>query len=312
MTEDPARAIDEALELIGAARQPADVPASSGRFPDGAPFRIEIPSVEGPGCLDAVLEAAAALDVPVTRVSQGSGVSMLTDAELDRMAGTAADGGVEVSLFARPGAAWGPSASARSPGATLAAAAWGHEQLRACLDEALRAAEHGFRSVLIADVGVLAGFDALRRSGALPTDMQAKVSVMAAIGNPATAKVLENLGASTLNVPGDLGLAQLAAVRAAVSVPLDLYVESPDELGGLVRLHEVAALIRVGAPIYIKLGLRNAPALYPWGRHLETTAVAMCLERVRRARLVMERLEREGVDARPSAPGAEGLAVPRP
>jgi hypothetical protein len=310
----PPHAIDAALEAIGApAREPADVPASADRFPDGAAFRIEIPSVEGPACLDAVLEEAAALDVPVRRVSQGSGVSMLTDVELDRMAVTAADAGIEVSLFARPGASWGPSASARSPaGAALAAAAWGHDQLRACLDETMRAAAHGFRSVLIADVGVLAVFAELRRSGALPSDMQAKVSVMAAIGNPATARVLQGLGADTLNVPGDLSITQLAAMRAAVELPLDLYLESPDDLGGFVRLHEVAGLIRVAAPLYLKLGLRNAPALYPWGRHLEGTAVAMARERVRRARLAMERLERAGGDLGTSAPGAEGLAVPCP
>lgn len=312
MNAEPAPAIDTALEAIGVpAHEPGGIPGSNSRFPDGAAFRIEIPSVEGPACLEAVLEEASALDVPVHRVSQGSGVSMLTDAELDRMARAAADAGVEVSLFARPGAAWGTSASARSPaGAALSAASWGHDQLRACLDDAMRAAAHGFRSVLIADVGVLAAFAELRRAGNLPSDMQAKVSIMLAIGNPATARVLEGLGANTLNVPGDLGLAQLAAMRAAVEVPLDVYVESPDDLGGFVRLHEVPDLIRVAAPLYVKLGLRNAPALYPWGRHLEGTAVAMARERVRRARLVMERLERAGADLRTSAPGAEGLAVP--
>lgn len=314
MRSDPTQAIDAALEAIGVPTPTVlDASASASRFPDGVAFRIEIPSVEGPACLDAVLEEAATLDVPVRRVSQGSGVSMLTDAELDRMAKAAADAGVEVSLFARPGASWGRSATARSSaGAALAAASWGHEQLRACLDEAMRAAGHGFRSVLISDLGVLAAFAELRRTGSLPSDMQAKVSVMAAIGNPATAKLWQDLGANTLNVPGDLDLGQLSAMRAAVVVPLDLYIESPDDLGGLIRLHEVADLIRVAAPIYVKLGLRNAPALYPWGQHLEGTAVAMGRERVRRGRIVMERLERAGVDTRTSAPGAEGLAVPCP
>lgn len=314
MSDAAERAIDAALDALGVpAREPADVPGSAGRFPDGVAFRIEIPSVEGPACLEAVLEEAAALDVPVRRVSQGSGVWMLTDAELDRMARVAADAGVEVSLFARPGASWGPSASARSPaGGALGAAAWGHDQLRACLDDAMRAAEHGFRSVLIADIGVLASFEELRRTGGLPHDMQAKVSVMAAIGNPATARVVAGLGADTLNVPGDLGPAQLAAMRAAVDVPLDVYVESPDDLGGFVREHEVLELIRVAAPLYVKFGLRNAPALYPWGRHLEGVGVAMARERVRRARLVMERLERSGAGLATSAPGADGLAVPQP
>lgn len=314
MSDAAERAIDAALDALGVpAREPADVPGSAVRFPDGVAFRIEIPSVEGPASLEAVLEEATALDVPVRRVSQGSGVSMLTDAELDRMARMAADAGVEVSLFARPGASWGPSASARSPaGGALGAAAWGHDQLRACLDDAMRAAEHGFRSVLIADIGVLASFEELRRTGGLPQDMQAKVSVMAAIANPATARVVAGLGADTLNVPGDLGPAQLAAMRAAVDVPLDVYIESPDDLGGFVREHEVLELIRVAAPLYVKLGLRNAPALYPWGRHLEGVGVAMARERVHRARLVMERLERSGAGLTTSAPGADGLAVPQP
>src|SRR5436305_12285303 len=91
-----------------------DLPTSEKRFPDGAQYRIEIPSVEGPRCLEAVLEEAARLDVRVHRVSQGSGVFMLTDAELDELARIAAEARVEVSLFARPNAGWGTSAMARS------------------------------------------------------------------------------------------------------------------------------------------------------------------------------------------------------
>ena len=51
-----------------------DLPTSEKRFPDGAQYRVEIPSVEGPRCLEAVLAEAALLDVQVHRVSQGSGV----------------------------------------------------------------------------------------------------------------------------------------------------------------------------------------------------------------------------------------------
>ena len=35
-----------------------DLPTSEKRFPDGAQYRIEIPSTEGPRALAAVLEAA--------------------------------------------------------------------------------------------------------------------------------------------------------------------------------------------------------------------------------------------------------------
>jgi hypothetical protein len=151
-----------------------DLPDSAKRFPDGAQFRVEIPSTEGPACLEAVLEEADRLDVLLHRVSQGSGVFMQTDDELDAMARAAADARVEVSLFARPNAAWGLSATARvHPG--FAAAAHGQEQVVANLADCVRAAAHGFRSVLIADIGVVALFAEARTAGLLPGDMQAKV-----------------------------------------------------------------------------------------------------------------------------------------
>ena len=52
------------------------------RFADGLRYRIEIPSVEGPAVLKAVLDEAERREVPVRRVSQGSGVMMLTDDEV--------------------------------------------------------------------------------------------------------------------------------------------------------------------------------------------------------------------------------------
>jgi hypothetical protein len=290
-----------------------DLPTSDKRFPDGAQYRFEIPSTEGPRCLEAVLEEADRLEVRIHRISQGSGVFLLTDAELDEMAATAVRANVEVSLFARPNAGWDASAMARSAaGAVLAPTARGQEQVVACLDDARRAAEHGFRSVLIADIGVLAAFAEARRSGLLPGDMQAKISVMLPAANPAAARVLADLGANTINLPTDLSLAQVAAVRAAVDVPLDVYVEAPDNVGGFVRHHEIPELIRVAAPVYVKFGLRNAPDVYPAGTHLESTTVALSRERVRRARLGLELLGRSGYEATTSELGAEGLAVPVP
>ena len=289
------------------------LPDSAKRFPDGAQYRVEIPSTEGPRCLRAVIEEAERREVTIHRVSQGSGVFMQTDAELDEMARTAERAVLEVSLFARPNAAWGTSAMARTAaGAVLAPAARGQDQVVACLLDGLRAAGHGFRSVLVADLGVLSAFDALRRAGVLPADMQAKVSVMLPAANPASARVLERLGASTLNLPTDLTLPQIAAIRAAVDVPLDIYVEAPDNVGGFVRLHEIPESVRVAAPVYLKFGLRNAPDVYPSGGHLEDVAVALTRERVRRARLGLDLLARSGAGACTSERGAAGLAVPRP
>jgi len=236
---------------------------------------------------------------------------MQTDAELDEVARQAADARLEVSLFSRPNAGWDTSAMARSPaGGGLAATARGQEQVVHVLDDIRRAADHGFRSVLIADLGVLSIFKAMRERGELPADMQAKISVMLPVANPATARVVEGPGANTLNLPTDLLLSQVAAIRAAVDIPLDIYVEAPDNVGGFVRLHEVPELIRIAAPVYVKFGLRNAPDVHPAGTHLQSTTVALSRERVRRARLGMALLQRSGLKAATSELAASGLAVP--
>ena len=164
--------------------------------------------------------------------------------------------------------------------------------------------------MLIADLGLLSVFGAMRSAGELPGDMQAKVSVMLPAANPAAARVLADLGANTLNLPTDLTLPQIAAIRTAVDIPLDIYVEAPDNVGGFVRLHEIPEIIRIAAPVYVKFGLRNAPDVYPAGSHLEATTVALSRERVRRARLGMELLARSGYEPAMSDLGAAGLAVP--
>jgi hypothetical protein len=300
------------LESIGL--PPGDLyalPDSGKRFPDGAQYRVEIPSVEGPACLEAVVEEAERLDVRVHRVSQGSGVFLQTDEELERMARLGAEAPVEISLFARPNAAWDTSAMARAAaGAVVAPVSRGQEQIVQGLEDVKRAAAHGLRSVLIADLGLLSVFRAMRASGELPEDMQAKISVMLPAANPPAARLLADLGANTLNLPTDLTLPQIAAIRATVDLPLDVYVEAPDNVGGFVRLHEIPEIIRIAAPVYVKFGLRNAPDVYPAGTHIEATTVALSRERVRRARLGMELLARSGYEPATSELGATGLAVP--
>jgi hypothetical protein len=290
-----------------------DVPPSGKRFPDGAQFRIEIPSTEGPACLQAVIDEAERRGVVVHRVSQGSGVLLMTDAELRDMAAIARGARIAVSLAARPHAAWSTSAMARSPaGGLVGSAARGEEQVVQQLDDARRAALHGFRSVLITDIGTLAAFDAMKREGLLPPGMEAKISVLLAVANPSAARVVASLGAGTLNLPTDLSLAQIAAIRSVTDLPLDIYIESSDEFGGFLRYNELPDIIRVAAPVYLKFGLRNAPEVYPSGTHLEQVVTALSRERVRRAQIAVELIGRKLPDAVMSAPGAGGHALVAP
>src|SRR5438067_13720505 len=90
------------------------LPTSSRRFPDGAQYRTEIPSVEGPAALEAVFDEADKRGVRVHRVSSGSGIMLATDAEITDMVRTCAARRVELSLFVGPGAPWDLGAQART------------------------------------------------------------------------------------------------------------------------------------------------------------------------------------------------------
>lgn len=268
----------------------SEAPTSPARFADGSRYRVEIPSCDGPKVMRAVLDTAAELDVPVHRISQGSGVMMLSDAEIGEMVAMGADNGVEVNLFIGPRAAWDTGAQAKVTTA-VGGAARGNENLAATLAEAHRAVRLGVRSLLVGDLGGLALLGAEKRAGRLPEDLVLKTSVLMPLTNAATGKVYEDLGATSLNVSTDLTIAHLAELRAATTKPLDMYVEVPDDQGGAVRFYEVPELVRVAAPVYVKVGLRNAPNIYPVGKHIEATAVNLGIERVRRTGLVLRLLE---------------------
>lgn len=272
--------------------------ASEGRsqpaneFDDGGRFRVEIPSVEGPQALDVVLEEARQREVTIHRISQGSGVAMLADDEIERMVKTTADAEVELCLFLGPRGTWDIGAGTRTPSGGAGPRVRGASQLQYSIDDAARAAGLGVRCLLVADEGVLWRLHQLREAGALPAELKLKFSALAGPANPSSFAVIERLGADSVNVPGDLTLGDLVAMREQSGVPIDLYLESPDALGGFVRHHEAPAFIEEVGRIYLKFGLRNAPEMYPAGLHVEALTLSSARERVRRASLVLEHLRR--------------------
>jgi hypothetical protein len=261
--------------------------------------------------LAAVLDEAASRGVVVNRVSQGSGAMLHTEAELCEMARIGADAGVEISLFVGPREEWGLGAMSRGPdGASLAGGVRGMRQLRYAVEDVLRAVDCGIRGFLVADLGLLRLLANAQRDGQIPAEVVWKVSVMMAPSNPVTAAVLADLGAGTINLPTDLSLAELAEIRTSCDLPLDLYLEAPDYLGGVVRGEQIADLVAVCSPLYAKFGLRNSRGLYPSGMHLQHEAELIGREKVRRAQIALEWAGRSDHKLIQSKPGAVGLAVP--
>ena len=286
-------------------------PASVARFPDGAHFRVEIPSVENPRALRAAVEEARARHVTVHRASQGSGAMLLTRDDLEEMARIGADEGIEVSLFVGPREEFGVGGAVRSTdGLMLSGRLRGWHQLRYAVEDILRAVDAGIRGFLVADLGLMEILHMMVESGALPSSIVWKVSAVLAPSNPLSFRRLVDLGGSTVNVPSDITRHELAEFRSLCDAPIDLYLEAPDSMGGVVRGHELGEIAVVAAPLYAKFGLRNARPVYPAGEHLMADVVGNVREKVRRAQIALEWLDRSDLDLTTSKPGAEGLGVP--
>ena len=290
---------------------PGTCPSSAKRFPDGGQYRIEIPSTEGPKALAGVLAEAKARKVPVHRVSQGSGIMLMTDSEISEMLELGRKAGIEVNLFIGPRATFDTGAQAyAAAGKTLGLSLRGADQLVYAMEDVYRAVALGLRSVLVSDLGILQVVAKMRSAGELPENLVIKTSVMMAPSNPASARILEELGANTINIPSDLSMSQIASIRAAINTPIDFYVEAPDNIGGFIRYYEIPEFIRVAAPIYLKLGLRNSPDVYPSGTHLENTVLALSRERVRRAQIAQDIIARYCPEAVMSPLRAKDLGIP--
>lgn len=285
--------------LLALGRAPGALPGawmSDRRFGDGAAWHVEIPSVEGPAAFSAVVDEARSCGIRIDRISQGSGISQLSDEALAEMAALGQAEGIETVLWAGARAAWDISAMARSTsGASAAGSVRGERGLGAALEEALRAARAGIDGVLMADVGVLRLLGRAKRAGVLPEGFVLKTSIALPTLNPEAAECYVELGASTLNLPTDLPLEDIAAIRRAVEVPLDCYIEGADDFAAPLRYHELAEIVAVAAPVHLKFGLRNVAGTYPAGGHLAGAVIEGSRERVRRAALGTAQLERRGI-----------------
>jgi len=186
----------------------------------------------------------------------------------------------------------------------------GLHQLRYALEDIHRALESGIRGFLIADLGLLEVVNDLVLASQLPSDIVWKASAVLAPSNPVSFRQLAKLGAGTINIPSDMTLMELCEVRSASEIPIDIYMEAPDSLGGMVRGHEIVETVLVASPLYAKYGLRNARAVYPAGQHLSADVIGNVREKVRRAAISIEWIKRSESDPIISLPGAKGIGVP--
>lgn len=232
-----------------------DLPTSEKRFEDGAQYRFEVPGIQGPKVMEALLEAMDQYGIALHRVTQTKGIMLLTDNEIMEMVRLAKEGQTDLILAIGPRATTDTSASVNTPeGVRMGYRLRGQEQVVRAVEDVKRAASFGCRSFLVYDEGCLWLLNEMRKAGEIPADCHFKVSAHAGHGNPCSAKLLEMIGANSINPVRDIQLQMLAAMRQAIDIPIDIHTENPKSTGGFIRHYEVPEMIRVAAPIYLKTG----------------------------------------------------------
>ncbi len=307
------------MERVGIpGRDAYDLPSSPKRFPDGAHYRMEISGVERPNVLEALVDEMNRRKIPIHRViSVVMGATLLDRAELRDFAQIAAENKLEVILTPGPRAAWDVGRQVVTPEGGLSGLRFrGSDQLRYVITDILTCIEIGFRGFLVIDEGLLWLLNELRKAGEIPEDVTFKVSIYAGHASAAGGKVLQSLGAGTFNPVGDLSLPQLASIRQAVDIPMDLHIYLAESFGGYNRFYDGAEMARVCAPCYFKIEPGPACAAGPGALYKPWTSpqalADFAREKVKYAEIIHTLIQENQPDLILSKQGCKGLAIPKP
>ena len=184
-----------------------DLPTSQKRFKDGGQYRFEVPGIQGPKVMKALLEAMDSYGLYLHRVTQTQGIMRLTDEEIAKMVELAHQWQTDLILAIGPRATTDTSASVHTEeGVRMGYRLRGQEQIVRAIEDVKRAARLGCRGFLVYDEGCLWVLGQMRKDGEIPADCHFKVSAHAGHGNPASAKLLESIGADSINPVRDIQL----------------------------------------------------------------------------------------------------------
>jgi len=282
-----------------------DIPTSDKRFPDGAQYRWEVPGIQGPASMRSLLEDSDKRGLILHRITQTKGIMTLTDEEIKEMVDLAKKWQVELVLAVGPRAPYDTGAMVRtSEGVRMGYRLRGQEQIVRAIEDIKRATAIGCRAILVYDEGLLWVLNEMRKKSEIPPNTHFKVSAHCGHGNPCSAKLLQNLGADTVNLVRDIPVEMYAAVRQTIDIPLDIHTENPASSGGFIRHYEVPEILRVAAPMYLKTGGSVAKT------HSYDTSEAEARQRAKQVSLVQRILDQYFPEAIRSKRGPKDLAIP--
>ncbi len=278
---------------------------SNKTFNDGGQFRFEVPGIQSPKTMEALLDEAQNQDLTIHRVTQTKGIMLLSDEDIIQMVDLAKDYGCELFLSVGPRATYDTSASVHTKeGSRIGYRLRGYDNLVYAIEDVKRAVSFGVRGILLYDEGLLYALNQMRMADELPKSLHFKMSAHAGHGNPASAKLLESIGLDSLNPVRDLQIPMLASIRNAIDIPIDLHTENPKSTGGFIRHYEVPKFIKVASPVYLKTG-GSVAANHNWD-----TTQKEAIARVKQVKLVNRMITEYASDYVMSSKKSRDLAVP--
>ena len=148
---------------------------SPKRFADGGQYRFEVPGIQSPKTMRALLEASKENDVFIHRVTQTKGIMMLSDEEITEMVMLAKDYGCELFLSVGPRATYDTSATVHTKeGSRIGYRLRGYDNLVYAIEDVKRACRLGVRGILLYDEGLLWVLNQMRSEGEIPQNVHFK------------------------------------------------------------------------------------------------------------------------------------------
>lgn len=292
-----------------------DLAASGKAFADGANFRIEIAGVERATTMESMIKEADRRNIVIHRAIAAVGGSTYCDfAELKDMAQMAKDAQIEVIMTVGHRKGWdaGAKEMTTSEGQMQGFRLRGSDNISFHIADIMRNIEAGFRGFLVYDEGVLLLLNKMREQGMIPKETIFKFSVFGGYCSAAGAKVVESMGANSLNPISDVSLPILSSIRKAVNIPLDIYTIIVNSFGGNFRGYECPEIAKVASPCYFKFepGTSEGDIYMPWVT--EEWHAGFIKEKVKIAAIVMELMERHAPEMKTSPKGAKDLVLTKP
>jgi len=283
-------------------------PTAAGRFPDGAHYRIEVPTVNSADAVQTLVHVVEEeTGVKINRIDQTQGIMRFSDKEHQAYLDVGRKYGIEIFF------ALGPRGTYDTGAQKFVDTVWGHasalrtrgmEQIVYAMEDIKRIVKMGGRGLLISDEGMLILAHKMRADGVIPPECKIMASAHLGHNNPVTFKMLEDLGADTIATQRDLDFSILSAMRQAIRIPMHVHIDNPQATGGFIRVYDAPEMIRICAPVYLKTGSSVLE------RHGMTITNELAKAMARQVAVSMETIKRYFPSAIQTGKPAKDMAVP--